>query len=497
MFEIKVNKNIISVQETEPITSGSVSVYKCHFAFDPSWDGFFRSAVFRCGSMVNTVPLDDDDMCDLPWELLNKKHIGLPVEVSVYGTKDETEILPTIWDKLGRVRSGSEPGDDVKEPTPNTYDRIASLVKLYSDKIQTDVTAVENAAEEAEASAKSALLSMSRADAAAKNAENASKAIGEMRVSAVALPAGSEPTVEKDTVDGVYDIVFGLPAGVPGEKGEKGEAFTYADFTKEQLAALKGEKGDKGDTGATGLQGEPGIQGPAGPAGEQGIQGPKGEKGDKGDKGDTGAAGPKGEKGDTGTGFKVLGYYTDAATLESAVPSPSVGDAYGVGTGAPYDIYIYGGEIGWVNNGPLQGARGEKGDAFTYSDFTEEQLAALKGEKGDPGPQGPQGEKGDIGPQGPQGEKGETGDPGADGPRGANGDDGITPHIGANGNWWIGATDTEVKAEGTIGATGPTGATGADGYTPVRGKDYWTDADKTEMVNAVLAALPAAEGVSF
>lgn len=75
--------------------------------------------------------------------------------------------------------------------------------------------------------------------------------------------------------------------------------------------------------------------------------------------------------------------------------------------------------------------------------------------------------------------------------------DGKTPYIGANGNWWIGATDTEVKAEGTIGATGPTGATGADGYTPVRGKDYWTDADKTEMVNAVLAALPAAEGVSF
>ena len=470
MFEIKVNKNIISAQETEPITSGSVSVYKCHFAFDPSWDGFFRSAVFRCGSMVNTVPLDDDDMCDLPWELLNKKHIGLPVEVSVYGTKDETEILPTIWDKLGRVRSGSEPGDDVKEPTPNTYDRIASLVKLYADKIQTDVTAVENAAAEAEASAKSALLSMSQADAAAKNAENASKAIGEMRVSAVALPTGSEPTVKKDTVDGVYDILFGLPAGVPGEKGDKGEAFTYADFTEEQLAALKGEKGDKGDAGATGPRGEPGTQGPAG---------------------------PKGDKGDTGTGFKVLGYYADIIALESAVPSPSVGDAYGVGTGAPYDIYIYGGGSGWVNNGPLQGARGEKGDAFTYSDFTEEQLAALKGEKGDTGPQGPQGEKGDIGPQGPQGEKGETGDPGADGPRGANGDDGITPHIGVNGNWWIGATDTGVKAEGTIGATGPTGATGADGRTPVKGTDYWTAADKTEIVNAVLAALPAAEGVSF
>lgn len=32
-----------------------------------------------------------------------------------------------------------------------------------------------------------------------------------------------------------------------------------------------------------------------------------------------------------------------------------------------------------------QGPKGEKGEAFTYADFTSEQLAALKGPKGDPG----------------------------------------------------------------------------------------------------------------
>lgn len=34
-------------------------------------------------------------------------------------------------------------------------------------------------------------------------------------------------------------------------------------------------------------------------------------------------------------------------------------------------------------NGAFKGEKGDKGDAFTYSDFTAEQLAALKGEKGD------------------------------------------------------------------------------------------------------------------
>lgn len=43
---------------------------------------------------------------------------------------------------------------------------------------------------------------------------------------------------------------------------------------------------------------------------------------------------------------------------------------------------------------------------------------------------------------------------------GTNGKDGETPHIGSNGNWWIGTTDTGVKAAGTNGTNGK------DGFTP-------------------------------
>ena len=76
-------------------------------------------------------------------------------------------------------------------------------------------------------------------------------------------------------------------------------------------------------------------------------------------------------------------------------------------------------------------------------------LIAQKGDKGDIGPTGPQGPQGVQGEQGPQ------------------------------------------------GATGPQGPAGSDGYTPVKGTDYFTESDKTELVNAVLTALPAAEGVSY
>lgn len=98
------------------------------------------------------------------------------------------------------------------------------------------------------------------------------------------------------------------------------------------------------------------------------------------------------------------------------------------------------------------GPQGEKGDPFRYEDFTAEQLIKLTGPAGPPGETGPQGAAG------PRGDKGDPGERGIPGERG---------------------TD---------------GAAGKDGYTPVKGKDYFTEADKADMVDEVLAALPVYNG---
>ena len=104
------------------------------------------------------------------------------------------------------------------------------------------------------------------------------------------------------------------------------------------------------------------------------------------------------------------------------------------------------------------------------------------------------------GPAGPQGPAGATGKDGADGKPGVAGADGVTPHIGDNGNWYIGSTDTGQPSRGAAGATGPQGpkgTTGTDGKTPVKGTDYWTAADKQEIVNNVITALPDGTEVSY
>ena len=102
----------------------------------------------------------------------------------------------------------------------------------------------------------------------------------------------------------------------------------------------------------------------------------------------------------------------------------------------------------WIEIGRVVGDTGEKGDtgdAFTYSDFTPEQLAGLKGDTGPKGIKGDKGDKGDTGEKGDTGDKGETGATGAKGETGVKGDTGDTGPAGARGQ------------------TGPKGDTGATG----------------------------------
>lgn len=62
----------------------------------------------------------------------------------------------------------------------------------------------------------------------------------------------------------------------------------------------------------------------------------------------------------------------------------------------------------------------------------------------------------------------------------------------SNGKLQYNGSDVGLK-----GDKGDTGAKGADGKTPVKGTDYWTAADKAEIVADTLAALPTWTGGSY
>lgn len=74
---------------------------------------------------------------------------------------------------------------------------------------------------------------------------------------------------------------------------------------------------------------------------------------------------------------------------------------------------------------------------------------------------------------------------------GSDGKDGISAT-----HSWNGTVLTITSASGTSSAD-LKGEKGDDGYTPIKGTDYFTAADKNELVDAVLAVLPIAEEVKF
>ena len=202
--------------------------------------------------------------------------------------------------------------------------------------------------------------------------------------------------------------------GIPGQPGPKGEAFKYSDFTAEQLASLKGPKGDKG---------EPGPPGPPGTGANVDLSGYttktdadnlylkkvdirnylamlgdpkyalKTELNDYLSKTDaTNNYAQKGwatqtfaYKNDLGTFIKkneIAQYALTPGDASSRYVNKLEGQSFA--QKSELSNYVKKAEINQYASS-TQGPPGPKGEPFKYSDFTQDQLNALKGPKGDKG----------------------------------------------------------------------------------------------------------------
>ena len=122
----------------------------------------------------------------------------------------------------------------------------------------------------------------------------------------------------------------------------------YDDTEWTNLVALSELKGKQGDKGTVGAHFTPSVS-------DDGVLSWT-NNGELENPQPVNIRGPQGVQGEQGRGFTILGYYDTLAILQSSVLAPNGGDAYGVGTTPPYEIYIWDAVNGqWKPNGKLSG----------------------------------------------------------------------------------------------------------------------------------------------
>lgn len=114
IFILYAEKNRLTVQAREPVTSGSVNVCAVQFDFSEDWEGLAKTACFRAGGKTVSVPLGADGGCVVPWEVLQDS--GRLLLAGVCGRGAEGVVLPTVWASLGTVLEGTAAGEPARPP---------------------------------------------------------------------------------------------------------------------------------------------------------------------------------------------------------------------------------------------------------------------------------------------------------------------------------------------------------------------------------------------
>lgn len=138
MFVVEVRKSSVRLKTREIITSGSVNVYRMRFDFNDSWKPEYkRYAIFRVMGKTATVPLDEKNMCVIPWELTTKDFTGGELYCGVNGRlEDGSVILPTAWFAVGTIVDGADISDTVPRPShKSAYDEVLDALRDKGDSL--------------------------------------------------------------------------------------------------------------------------------------------------------------------------------------------------------------------------------------------------------------------------------------------------------------------------------------------------------------------------
>jgi len=134
-INILLEKQFLTIQNQEIISSGDYNFDSCKFIFDGSWDGFTKTAVFyQDKTNVQYAVLGNDDTCIIPAAAMaraGRMYIG------VFGVKETSVVTSTMGNidipegAISGENVSTEPADDIFLAIIAQYQRIIGMMAQY------------------------------------------------------------------------------------------------------------------------------------------------------------------------------------------------------------------------------------------------------------------------------------------------------------------------------------------------------------------------------
>lgn len=137
---LKLEKQLLTVQNREIISAGDINVDKCKFEFDSYWNGYARTAVFyRQKDKTSFAMLNNTGECIIPAEVLT---VPGTLYIGVFGTKDASILTSTV--ETIELLEGSVSGTDIDmEPSQSIFLSIVAQYQAMNEKMVKYVSLME------------------------------------------------------------------------------------------------------------------------------------------------------------------------------------------------------------------------------------------------------------------------------------------------------------------------------------------------------------------
>lgn len=138
-IKVKVEGQLLTVQNQEVIASGDVDYDTCAFGFDGAWEGFAKTAVFyQDKTKVQYAVLGSDGTCLIPAAAMageGNMYLGV---FGISGPKVITSTVERVYIRQGAVSGdtvSAEPGDDIFLSIIVRYQQVMEQMQAYDIKM--------------------------------------------------------------------------------------------------------------------------------------------------------------------------------------------------------------------------------------------------------------------------------------------------------------------------------------------------------------------------